>query len=268
LSPGYPERFAAGEMETQTLLLSTTANGDPLPRERNSIGGGAILPRGVAYPTCTCGAKMVLFFQLDIPSFSKLEFAKDCHLSVFMCPVHNECSYHLFPSGALPLEYWLQRESAMRSDGGTYLYPRHYQLVLHSRGDAEQTWPEEMIIRSQSLFGTIVSERIVPDDECCYFPAGTPEDFSRCSARREFKVSGFPAWLNEPPSHFTCCCGGMMRFLCQLPSDYAFPKNPSAPPQPNSFSLDDYCLFLGNQIYIFACDKRCDRHALVAFNDN
>jgi hypothetical protein len=37
---------------------------------------------------------------------------------------------------------------------------------------------------------------------------------------------------------------------------------PAAPRQPDSFSNDDYCLLLGNEVYIFACEAQCDLRAV------
>lgn len=53
-----------------------------------------------------------------------------------------------------------------------------------------------------------------------------------------------------------------MRLLSQISENFPFPKLPSAPSQPDSFSRDDYCLFLGNEVYIFACVDQCNERAI------
>jgi hypothetical protein len=80
-------------------------------------------------------------------------------------------------------------------------------------------------------------------------------------------VGGVPYWINfacEPP----CACGGRLRFICQIPEHFGFPKLPGAPAQPNSFSQADYCYLLGNFVYLLACDRQCDPRAAIAVCDN
>ena len=53
-----------------------------------------------------------------------------------------------------------------------------------------------------------------------------------------------------------------MKLLIQIPENYAFPMADGAEEQPDSFSNSDYCLFLGNQLYLLGCTKQCDPLAL------
>jgi hypothetical protein len=53
-----------------------------------------------------------------------------------------------------------------------------------------------------------------------------------------------------------------MRFLCQLPENYPFRKAKNAPAQPDPFSQTDYGLFLGNAVYLLACEARCSPFAV------
>lgn len=56
--------------------------------------------------------------------------------------------------------------------------------------------------------------------------------------------------------------------VCQLPGGYGFEKLDDAPEQPNSFSAQEYCLFLGNIVFILACENNCKPRALFAVCDN
>lgn len=76
-----------------------------------------------------------------------------------------------------------------------------------------------------------------------------------------FKLFGEPHWFQEPELH-TCSCGAPMTLLLQLPENYAFPMADGAEEQPDSFSATEYCLFLGNQLYLLACTKQCHPLAL------
>jgi len=53
-----------------------------------------------------------------------------------------------------------------------------------------------------------------------------------------------------------------MRFVCQAPENWRFAKKPEAPEQPDSVSANDYILFLGNEVYVFACEAQCDPRAV------
>src|SRR5262249_16386205 len=76
-----------------------------------------------------------------------------------------------------------------------------------------------------------------------------------------FKLFGVPAWLQDPEEH-ECSCGARMRLLLQLPGNSGFDRSEVAAQQPNSFSADEYCLFLGNQLYLLACERQCNPLAL------
>lgn len=76
-----------------------------------------------------------------------------------------------------------------------------------------------------------------------------------------FKMFGDPVWLQDAEPHI-CSCGAPMRLLLQIPSGLGFPMANGAEPQPNSFSSLEYCLFLGNQLYLLGCTKQCNPLAL------
>jgi hypothetical protein len=76
-----------------------------------------------------------------------------------------------------------------------------------------------------------------------------------------FKLFGHPSWAQEPEDHI-CCCGAPMRMLVQVPEGFGFDMAPGAIEQPNSFSRKQYCLFLGNELYLLACTEQCHVLAL------
>jgi hypothetical protein len=75
------------------------------------------------------------------------------------------------------------------------------------------------------------------------------------------KLFGEPYWLQNPETH-VCACGAPMKLMLQVPENYGFDMSEGAPQQPNSFSRTQYCLFLGNQLYLLACAKQCHPLAL------
>ncbi|MEU0651353.1 hypothetical protein ACWEV9_06945 [Streptomyces albogriseolus] len=49
---------------------------------------------------------------------------------------------------------------------------------------------------------------------------------------------------------------------------WEFGVRPGAPVQPYSIRDDAYLLFLGNEVYLLACPKRCDPAAVFPVNQN
>jgi hypothetical protein len=202
-------------------------SGDDSPRD--SIGGAAVLPAGMKWPHCACGQRMVLFFQLDVAEEFGLPFAPGSHLSIFMCPADNDAPEQ-FRKHRLPAQIWKRRRQI---DGKK----RFYELVLHRPGSREQVHPvEPSLVRRGLRFDR------------------KPEEVTGAQG---FKVGGHPFWV-QMPSYHQCACGAEMRFLCQLPENFPFRKTREAPEQADSFSRNDYCLFLGNCVYLLACEAQCD----------
>jgi hypothetical protein len=75
------------------------------------------------------------------------------------------------------------------------------------------------------------------------------------------KLFGHPSWAQDPENHL-CCCGKPMRLLLQIPESAGFDMAAGAPQQPNSFWGSQYCLFLGNELYLLACTAQCHPLAL------
>lgn len=186
---------------------------------------------------------MVLFFQLDIRSEFAIPFRDGSHLLVFMCPTHNDPPGlpAIYNDSPLPESYW-------DADEG------HYALFLFPPDELESAGRLDEHIASMSLSFEPAQEEIQNFGE---FDAGT----------YDFKIGGVPGWMNYRIDK-RCTCGGKMSFLCQTPDGFGFQKTPAAAEQPNSFSATDYCLFLGNQVFILGCDRQCDPRALIAGCDN
>lgn len=234
-------------MITHRITLSRVKKGAAAPR--CSAGGSAILARGQTYPTCKlCRARLVLFFQFDLDEAFELPFQAGSHLTVFMCPTHNEIhslcpesgrNYELppeYPYRTLPKRYWDHN-------------PGHFRLLLNPPGVREVVHEPDTHLVSQSMRFKKTAE--------------TVEDhgLGEILGSQGFKVGGLPAW-SQDPEYYRCSCGAAMRFVCQLPGMFGFDKQPEAPEQPNSFSRTQYCLFLGNDVYLFACEEQCRPEAV------
>jgi hypothetical protein len=211
---------------------------------RNTVGGSPFMPPGSSVPRCRlCNARMVLFFQLDIRSEFGLPFRDGSHLLVFMCPTHNEPPLlpSIYNDSPLPESYW---------DAET----GHYSLLLFPPSDLISDGHLDEHIASYSLSFEHAQEEIHNFGE---FDIGS----------YEFKIGGVPGWMNYSIDK-RCTCGGEMTFICQTPDGFGFKQTPAAPEQPDSFSSTEYCLFLGNQVYILACNRQCDPRAVIAGCDN
>jgi hypothetical protein len=176
---------------------------------------------------------MVLFFQFDLADEFGLPFAPGSHLTVFMCPVDNEAPEQ-FRKHRLPLQFWKRRRQI---DGKK----RFYELVLHKPGTRKQAHPVEASLVSRGL-------QFTPKPEVLTGAQG-------------FKAGGHPFWV-QGPNYYQCPCGAETRFLCQLPENFPFRNTPEAPKQPDTFSGNDYSLFLGNVVYLLAREAQCNPSAV------
>lgn len=211
---------------------------------RNSVGGTPWLSQVDDVPRCRdCNATMALFLQFDIASEFELPFQTGSHFLAFMCPEHNDTSSPDPDATQLKSEFW-------KKDLG------HFAVMLLPPGESTSAAPVDRFIEGREVTfkrGTEEIERF--------------EDYDYDVGSMEFKVGGVPGWLNYAMDA-SCACGGKMDFLCQIPCDQPFRKRPDAPEQPDSFSSDDYCFLLGNQVYILACNRQCHPLSLVAICDN
>jgi hypothetical protein len=211
---------------------------------RDTVGSTPCLPTGEAVPRCRiCHAAMVLFFQLDVRADFGLPFKTGSHLLAFMCPTHNEPPSlpATYDDAPLPADYW-------DADDG------HFALLLFPPTELGPGDNPHPFIAPYRLRFEAADEEVQDVGD---FQVGS----------YDFKVGGVPGWINYKVDK-RCCCGGRMSFLCQVPDGFGFRKTDAAPEQPDSFSSSDYCLFLGNQVYILACERQCDPRAVIAACDN
>jgi hypothetical protein len=200
---------------------------------------------------------MVLFLQFDVQADFGLPFQTGSHLSVFMCPRHNDAP-EMFSDLQLPAAYWERR---LRIDGTI----RFYELFLHRAGVAAHIQAADEHLLPQQIEFELTQE--VADNQKIpllmhpQFPGVSLSIDETVGGLQGLKVGGQPSWAQGPEVH-RCSCGAAMRFLCQIPENWPFPKLPKAPKQADSFSADDYCLFLGNEVYLFACEAQCDPRAV------
>lgn len=224
------------------LITVTDTNADTTCRD--TVGGSPFMPPGEPVPRCRiCDAQMVLFFQFDIRSEFEIPFKAGSHLLVFMCPTHNEPPGlpAIYNDSPLPTSYW-------DADDG------HFALRLFPPNKLESNGQLDQYISPYSLAFERAEEEIQDFDE---FDVGS----------YDFKIGGVPGWMNYRIDK-QCTCGGQMSFICQTPDGFGFKQTPNAPEQPDSFSTTEYCLFLGNQLYILGCNRQCDPRAVIAGCDN
>jgi hypothetical protein len=201
-----------------------------LPGDRDTVGGHPILAPGQAWPACTCGVRMALLFQIDVPDDVPV-FGGE-HLLVFQCPVHNEA---VFGPVRLPDRYWEIPTGGY--DMAHWRFLRNRDGVVADAAD-EFLQPRRLVLREAG-----------PEDEW------------------DFRVGGEPAWI-QYEENYTCACGTELSFLLQVPENYGFPKRAEAPEQDATFDSNAYGLLLGNMIYILACPDRCDPAAAWPANQN
>jgi hypothetical protein len=227
--------------KTRMRRISLEANAACAAGTRNSVGGYPWLPIAADWPACgQCGRRLVLFLQFEMRSDFGLPFLVGSQLLVFMCPMHNDIP-ELYADNQLPQEYW--------NHGGD-----HFALYLVRPGTGQPFREEEPHLRSFPLrFEPSVDEVDVVG--------------SLRVGSQGFKIGGVPSWVQGAEWH-TCSCGSRMEFVGQVPEDFPFPRRPEAPQQPDSFSSDDYCLFLGNEVYLFACAAQCHQRAVWAVVQN
>jgi hypothetical protein len=199
------------------------------------IGGSPGIPISTEWPRCRlCGTRLIAFLDIVLPDSGSSQFASRGRLQIFACRQHDDIAgtiysdYAVFDAASrqrtLPREYWAL------SDG-------HYLLRLLSPSTETISSESESSLACQSIVAS-------PSDN-----------------RSGFQLFGEPDWLQEEEVH-DCFCGAPMRLLLQIPEGLGFAMSSEAKEQPNSFSTTEYCLFLGNQLYLFGCTRQCHPLAL------
>jgi hypothetical protein len=201
------------------------------------IGGTAQLRVDTEWPRCRlCDDRMVAYFEIRIPKLQGVPFRAGSRLQAFACRGHDDIAGPIYGDYApfsaasqsvkLPENYW------DITDG-------HYLLRLMP--PAAATYAPQREAR-------LVHKWVAAPQRMDETADG-------------FKLFGEPFWLQDPETH-ACACGAPMKLLLQVPENYGFDMSEGAPEQPNSFSRTQYCLFLGNQLYLLACVKQCHPLAL------
>lgn len=218
-----------------TLLLSATAG--EAENILGTIGGSPPLPVGTRWPRCRlCNSELIAFIDLRLPRVANVPFQAGSRLQIFACREHDDIAgtvysdYSRFEAASrrreLPANYW------ELSDG-------HYAVRLVPPSVRTQAaGNEERLSRRYLAAGPLANE-----------------------GADGFKLFGKPCWFQDPEDH-VCACGAPMELLLQVPENYGFEMAEGAPAQPNSCSRTQYCLFLGNQLYLLACAKQCHPLAL------
>ncbi|NOZ40487.1 MAG: hypothetical protein GXP24_09710 [Planctomycetes bacterium] len=179
---------------------------------------------------------MVAFLEIKLPPSDSHSFQPGSRLQIFACREHDDIAgdvysgYTAFDNAsrivALPDEYW------NITDG-------HYVLRLLSPTTKTVESKQESRLAHQYLAATIASE----------------------DSQDGFKLFGQPYWVQHAEPH-QCSCGAPMELLLQIPDGHGFRMADGAEEQPNSFSRMEYCIFLGNQLYLLGCTSQCNPYAL------
>ncbi|WP_206313045.1 hypothetical protein [Streptomyces sp. JB150] len=183
---------------------------------RDSVGGRPYLEEGQPWPECFCGARMTLFFQLDVPADVEV-FGGD-HLLVFHCGAHNDATDPPVAGGRLVPRYWEAPQPP---------YPAPFWRVLVQGPEATAAEEAEPAVCARPL-------RLVP---------------FRDSARwAEFKVGG-RAVVGAVPESYRCACGARLAFVCQVPEGVEFAVRRGCPssrtasaPTPTTCSSATRCI--------------------------
>jgi hypothetical protein len=234
------EQLATYELKaemTVTNALCIEVSTDNSSSDCGCIGGRPGLPVGDRWPLCEiCGDELVLFFDIQLPESAQSPFIPYSRLQVYACREHDDISGTIYSdyerSNQVALVKQLPPEFWKISDG-------HYLLRLLSPIEDTELGKQEDRLEKKFLKAR--------------------ESAEGCT--HGLKLFGEPDWLQDPEVHI-CACGAPMALILQVPDGYGFQMMPNATEQSNSFSNSQYCLFLGNQLYLLGCTSQCNAHAL------
>ncbi|GGU93403.1 hypothetical protein GCM10010182_06200 [Actinomadura cremea] len=178
---------------------------------------------------------MDFYLQCDIPA-EVPAFGGD-HLLIFQCVEHDEACFPPGPGTVqLPSRFW---EHPPPPNEGAF-----WRILLQREG-------VPMVDAAPLLHSRRLRLEMTPE-----------EVNENGNGSHGFKVGGVPSWA-QAPEHYRCPCGADLAFVCQIPENHEFDLLPER-------EDDDYgeMLFLGNEIYIFACPEHCDPAAAWPVNQN
>ncbi|OAI40852.1 hypothetical protein AYO40_04120 [Planctomycetaceae bacterium SCGC AG-212-D15] len=230
-------------MDCFEISVVNTQAQDP----RGFVGGKPSLPVDSEWPACRmCRERLVHFLDLELPRSKDLLFKAGSRLQIFACREHDDIAGTIYSdykrfatvtaSRGLPKNYWNV------TDG-------HYLIRLLSPSAAvvpAASGEARLALRNLEL-------RQMRD--------------SSADPHQSFKLFGYPFWVQDVEDHL-CCCGAPMRLLLQVPDGFGFDMEVGAPEQANSFSHTQYCLFLGNYVYLLACEQQCHPLAILPVLQN
>jgi hypothetical protein len=185
-----------------------------------------------------CGDDLVHFLDLLLPEGSS-PFKAGSRLQIFACREHDDITGTIYSDynrfGSLSMSKRLPNTYWEITDG-------HYLLRL---------LPPQALVKSRASEYRLALQNVQM----------TEHHDSEAEPLMALKLFGYPSWAQEPENHL-CCCGQPMRLLLQIPESVGFDMTNGVPQQPNSFSCSQYCLFLGNELYLLACTAQCHPLAL------
>lgn len=196
-----------------------------VPGSRSTVGGPAWLPVGLPWPTCRlCGQALTLFVQVRLDAVPRIR--PGSQLSVFVCRTHDDVPsiVGVELDRPLPPDAWAQTAGHVH----VRLDPPEVELVEVPSPSAG--------LRPASLVPVPATEVVTEAGPLrARFFVGEPG----------FKIGGVPAWLQGRES-YPCFCGSRMRLVLQVPEGQMFATDER-----------EILLFLGNGLYVFACEAQC-----------
>lgn len=186
-----------------------------------------------------CGSDLIHFLDVELPERSS-PFKAGSRLQIFACREHDDVAGTMYSDynrfGALAMSKRLPDAYWEITDG-------HYLLRL---------LPPNTPVKSRGSENRLALQNLQL----------TKKEDTEGDPLMALKLFGHPSWAQDPEHHL-CSCGKPMQLLFQMPENSGFDMAAGAPQQPNSFSPSQYCLFLGNELYLLACTAQCHPLALL-----
>ncbi len=220
-----------------TYLLQNEPNDENITDA--SIAGQRVFPKATTAPQCMhCAENLALFFQFTVQKHHHSRFKVGSLFLIYACLKHDD----------LPLEQYSDLDQTVQIGYQDKVH-EHYAIMLISPDVEQDYFGDEDKLIYHPLYTHQIEEKLQYSD-----------DFTKpFSTHYESKIAGQPAWINDEVD-LNCTYGGKLQFLCQFAEGFEFFYGQGR---------TDYThLFLGNQIYFFACDQQCSPYAVIAVCDN